>query len=103
MDSISDYFLAPTELNRLFLKYEQLPVERAFVTGNLIVDVCRKFSDAIGSEQSDFGNDYILMTLHRGALVDDPQMLKKLSVLISHRSQYSFSNTSTHEGSAYKI
>lgn len=84
IDSISDYFLAPTELNKLFLKYENAPQDRIFVTGNLVVDVCRKFSDAVGSElQYDFGGEYILLTLHRPALVDDPTMLKKLSIFLS--------------------
>jgi UDP-N-acetylglucosamine 2-epimerase len=84
VDSISDYFLAPTELNKLFLKYENAPLDRVFVTGNLVVDVCRKFSDAVGSGlRYDFSGEYILLTLHKPALVDDPTMLKRLSIFLS--------------------
>lgn len=86
VDSISDYLLAPTVLNELFLKYEYVPQEKIFVTGNLIVDVCKKFSTASASsnnQKGNFGTEYILVTLHRPALVDDPQMLKKLSSFLS--------------------
>jgi len=44
VDSISDYFLAPTELSKTFLKYESKDDNQIFVTGNLVVDVCKKFS-----------------------------------------------------------
>ncbi|HJT50188.1 MAG TPA: UDP-N-acetylglucosamine 2-epimerase (non-hydrolyzing) [Nitrososphaeraceae archaeon] len=84
VDSISDYFLAPTELNGFFLKYENAPSERVYVTGNLIVDVCRKFSNALGpARTNEYDTNYILLTLHRAAVVDDPVMLKDLAVLLS--------------------
>jgi UDP-N-acetylglucosamine 2-epimerase len=84
VDSISDYFLSPTELNGFFLKYENIPSERVHVTGNLIVDVCRKFSNALGPVRTnEYDTKYILLTLHRAALVDDPIMLKDLAVLLS--------------------
>jgi UDP-N-acetylglucosamine 2-epimerase len=88
VDSLSDYFLAPTELSKLFLKYENILSERVFVTGNLIVDVCKKFSEASSPRlrsdlRYDLPSEYILLTLHRPALVDDPNMLKILSVFLS--------------------
>jgi UDP-N-acetylglucosamine 2-epimerase len=88
VDSMSDYFLAPTELSKLFLKYENISSDKVFVTGNLIVDVCKKFSKASSSRlrsdpRNDLPSQYILLTLHRPALVDDPNMLKMLSVFLS--------------------
>jgi UDP-N-acetylglucosamine 2-epimerase len=83
VDSLSDYFLAPTELSKLFLKYENISPEKVFVTGNLIVDVCKKFSTSSSELKFDLPSEFILLTLHRSALVDDPQMLKTLSVFLS--------------------
>jgi UDP-N-acetylglucosamine 2-epimerase (non-hydrolysing) len=87
VDSISDYYLPPTELSKLFLKYENVPDDQIFVTGNLIVDVCKKYYQAIEGKtkamQHKFPIDYILLTLHRPALVDDPRMLRILSQFLS--------------------
>jgi UDP-N-acetylglucosamine 2-epimerase (non-hydrolysing) len=86
VDAISDYYLAPTELSKLFLKYESVPEERIFVTGNLITDVCKKFYQSIkdNKRKSDLPAEYILLTLHRPALVDNPAMLKRLSRFLSN-------------------
>ena len=46
IDSISDYLLVPTELSKIFLKYENIE-NNVFITGNLIVDICRKFSQFV--------------------------------------------------------
>jgi UDP-N-acetylglucosamine 2-epimerase len=87
VDSMSDYWLAPTELSKLFLKYENIK-ENVYVTGNLIVDVCKKFSASCSELRFDLPSEFILLTLHRSALVDDPNMLKILSVFLS-RINYS--------------
>jgi UDP-N-acetylglucosamine 2-epimerase (non-hydrolysing) len=86
IDAISDYYLAPTELSRLFLKSESVPEERIFVTGNLITDVCRKFYQRIkdNKRKSDLPAEYILLTLHRPALADNPAMLRRLSRFLSN-------------------
>src|SRR5215469_7268686 len=88
VDSLSDYLLAPTELSKLFLKYENIFQEKVFVTGNLIADVCKKFSGASSprlrsDSQNDLPREYILLTIHRPTLVDDPAMLKQLSEFLS--------------------
>ncbi|MGC2574037.1 MAG: UDP-N-acetylglucosamine 2-epimerase (non-hydrolyzing) [Candidatus Nitrosopolaris sp.] len=88
VDSLSDYLLAPTELSKLFLKYENIFQEKVFVTGNLIADVCKKFSGASSPRlrsdpENDLPREYILLTIHRPALVDDPVMLKELSEFLS--------------------
>ena len=85
VDSISDYCLSPTELSKLFLKYENVPEERIFVTGNLIVDVCRKFYHIIQNNKrnQNLPPNYILLTLHRSALVDNANMLEILSKFLA--------------------
>lgn len=85
VDRLSDYYLAPTELSKMFLKIEGVDEDRIFVTGNLISDVCRKFyRDLEANERrSDLPPEYILLTLHRPALVDNEDMLKRLSKLLS--------------------
>jgi UDP-N-acetylglucosamine 2-epimerase len=83
IDSISDYLLAPTELSKVFLKYEDLG-DRAYVTGNLIVDVCRKIASTLDTlPKSNLPSEYILLTVHKPAIVEDQDMLKKLSKLLA--------------------
>ena len=80
IDSISDFLLSPTHLSKLFLQYEGI-TDRVFITGNLIVDVCRKYSEKIRNSIASiqgFGKEYLLLTLHRPETVDRPMLLKKL-------------------------
>ena len=80
-DSISDYLFAPTVLNRTFLQYEEITIN-VFVTGNLIVDVCRKFSRNTVLKV-DHPSQYVLLTLHRPESVDNPSTLRTLSKYIA--------------------
>ncbi len=86
VDALSDYYLVPTELSKLFLKFEGVPEERIFVTGNLVSDVCRKLYQEIKDKKrrSDIPAEYVLLTLHRPALVDNEDMLKILSRFLSN-------------------
>jgi UDP-N-acetylglucosamine 2-epimerase (non-hydrolysing) len=86
VDAISDYYLAPTELSKLFLKYENVQDNRIYVTGTLVTDVCRKFYQTIkdSKRRADLPSKYALLTLHRPALVDHPEMLMKLAKLLSN-------------------
>ncbi len=86
VDALSDYYLVPTELSKLFLKFEGVPEERIFVTGNLISDVCRKLYQEIKDRKRrpDIPAEYVLLTLHRPALVDNEDMLKRLSRFLSN-------------------
>jgi UDP-N-acetylglucosamine 2-epimerase (non-hydrolysing) len=85
VDAVSDYYFAPTELSRSFLKYEGVREERIFVTGNLVSDVCRKFYQSIKDnvKKSDLPTEYVLLTIHRPARVDNRGMLKRLSRFLS--------------------
>ena len=81
IDSVSDYHLAPTELAKTFLSYEG--VERTVhITGNLIVDVCKKLAElADKKKRMDVPDKYLLLTMHRPENVDDPE---KLALLVKH-------------------
>ena len=81
IDSISDHLLAPTELAGLFLKYENIH-DNVSVTGNLIVDVCRKYAENLErSPGKNFPSEYLLLTLHKPAIVEDsPKYEKTLQI-----------------------
>jgi UDP-N-acetylglucosamine 2-epimerase (non-hydrolysing) len=88
IDSMSDYLFPPTELARTFLSYEQIE-ENVTVTGNLVVDVCRrlaKIADEHGRQ--DLPSEYLLLTVHRQENVDERdrlEMLRKQLSGIKHR------------------
>ena len=82
IDSISDYLLAPTEVNKVFLKFEGIPEDKISVTGNLIVDVCKKYSSQFTLEKFErLPINYILLTLHRQENVDNPKKLQQFAKL----------------------
>jgi UDP-N-acetylglucosamine 2-epimerase len=84
IDSISDYLFAPTELSKVFLKFEGISEEKITVTGNLVVDVCKKYSRNWKSNMNfDIPQKYFLLTMHRQENVDDPRRLSVLSELLS--------------------
>lgn len=84
IDSISDYLFAPTELSKVFLKFENIPEDKITVTGNLIVDVCKKYSqESPSSIVSGLPKEYLLLTMHRQENVDDPRRLRILVDLLS--------------------
>jgi UDP-N-acetylglucosamine 2-epimerase len=82
VDALSDYLFAPTKLHELFLTFENLP-GKVFTTGNLIVDVCKKFSTLSDNPRNDIPSEYVLLTLHKPDSVEDPEALKKISKLLS--------------------
>jgi UDP-GlcNAc3NAcA epimerase len=82
VDALSDYLLAPTKLHELFLTYENLH-GTTFTTGNLIVDVCKKFSTLSNNPRKDLPSEYVLLTLHKPDSVEDRETLKKISKLLS--------------------
>jgi UDP-N-acetylglucosamine 2-epimerase len=89
IDSVSDYLFPPTELAQTFLKYEQIE-ENVFTTGNLIVDVSRRLSEAAvrPPANADLPPEYLLLTMHRQENVDNLdrlQMLRKHLAGIDHK------------------
>jgi UDP-GlcNAc3NAcA epimerase len=87
IDSMSDYLLAPSDFSKMCLKYEQVK-GRVDVTGNLIVDVCKKLSKVATKPTGlDLPDDFVLLTMHRPENVDDPV---KLKLLRKHLSQVDY-------------
>jgi UDP-N-acetylglucosamine 2-epimerase (non-hydrolysing) len=83
IDSLSDYLFVPTELAKTFLRYENIE-DNVYVTGNLIVDVCRKFSlYAKFRDQVSLPDKFLLLTLHRTENVDDQATLYALKKHLS--------------------
>ncbi|HEX7034046.1 MAG TPA: UDP-N-acetylglucosamine 2-epimerase (non-hydrolyzing) [Nitrososphaera sp.] len=80
IDEISDYLFAPSKLSETFLEYEGVKGE-IHVTGNLIVDVCRKLSKGVEqySRNDELPREFLLLTMHRQENVDDPEKLEMLS------------------------
>ena len=76
IDSLSDYVLCPTSLSMEHLSYEGRTRGTA-LTGNLIVDVCKKFS-ALIAERNQMDDNYLLLTLHRKENVEDVRALVDL-------------------------
>ncbi len=82
IDSMADYLFCPSALCKTALSYEDT-VGTIYLTGNLIVDVCRRLSDiAIKQFQERIGDDlpseYLLLTIHRPENSDDPIKLEML-------------------------
>lgn len=88
IDALSDCLCAPTDLNKLFLRYENIQ-NNVFVTGNLIVDVCRKYALVVTDQNfidhhEILSKDFILLTLHRAENVDDESILRTLAKQLSY-------------------
>jgi UDP-N-acetylglucosamine 2-epimerase len=83
IDAMSDLLLAPSEFCKMCLNDEDIQ-GRVSVTGNLIVDVCRKLSKiATKPTGVDLPDDFVLLTMHRPENVDDPDKLKLLGKHLS--------------------
>jgi len=86
-DEISDYFFVTEQSGLDNLKNEGKPIENTFFVGNTMIDTMVAFEEDI--EKSDvldtYGlkkQEYILMTIHRPATVDNEAGLTKLIELI---------------------
>lgn len=80
IDANSEYLFTPSEFCNTVLKYEDIS-GKVFLTGNLIVDVCRRLSKIPFEFKNNFlknFDDYLLLTLHRPENSDDPMKLKML-------------------------
>lgn len=83
IDEMSKYLFAPSQFCATVLTYENIS-GTVFLTGNLVVDVCRRFSklaDKVQHQQhnkNEIPEEYLLLTLHRPENVDNPINLKLL-------------------------
>lgn len=88
-DHISDYLFSPTDKQADILKKENIAEEKVFTVGNTIVDavfqgleIAERKSDVL-SRLSLEENQYILMTSHRPATVDNEYNLKTVMSAIA--------------------
>ena len=89
-DSITDYFFTTSETANNNLMNNGIPKDRIFYVGNTMIDTLLKHRpnfikpaiwDEVGLEE----NNYIVMTLHRPANVDEERILKELmDQIIAH-------------------
>ena len=86
VDRLSSYLLCPTTISREFLAHEGRS-DGVSVTGNLIVDVCKRFSKMVRRESVP-ADPYILLTLHRGENVDDVSTLKRLRTCLNALKEF---------------
>jgi UDP-N-acetylglucosamine 2-epimerase (non-hydrolysing) len=82
-DQISDYLFTTERLAHENLRREGIAEERVFFVGNVMIDSLLKHREKAAASPvlSDLGLDpkgYVLVTLHRPANVDDPQVLAGL-------------------------
>ena len=91
-DSITDYFFTTSETANNNLMNNGIPKDRIFYVGNTMIDTLLKHRpnfikpplwDKVGLEE----NNYIVMTLHRPANVDEEKILKELMDEIMVHSQ----------------
>lgn len=90
-DAITDYFFVTEQSGYDNLVAENKNKEQLFFVGNTMIDTLVAFQKEI--DAADILNDlgvkagqFILMTMHRPATVDDQEGLKKLSMLINEVS-----------------
>lgn len=85
VDHCSDYLFAPTEKSKQNLLNEGIPQERAFVTGNTIVDAVLRnleIADRRVNVLNKLGLDdgeYFVATIHRQENVDDERRLRGIA------------------------
>src|SRR5690625_1833797 len=82
-DSISDYFFTTSELANENLRKSGVAEDRIFFTGNIMIDTLLKNrprfrKPAIWEKLALREKEYIVMTLHRPANVDEESKLKSL-------------------------
>lgn len=92
-DVLADYFFTTTELANQNLRNAGIPSDRIFFVGNVMIDTLLAnrtqfkkplFWDELKLEKQ----NYMVMTLHRPANVDDPQKLKSLLEALTGASQH---------------
>lgn len=91
-DAITDYFFTTSEVAGANLQKTGVPQERIFFVGNTMIDTLleqqpRFLQPAIWTEVGLRAGEYIVMTLHRPANVDQEQQLKGLMDAIVESSR----------------
>jgi UDP-N-acetylglucosamine 2-epimerase (non-hydrolysing) len=78
-DQLSDFLFTPSIDGDTNLTREGIPAERIHLVGNVMIDtLIRMLPDAIETRDNDLPPQYALLTLHRPANVDDPDVLQNI-------------------------
>lgn len=92
-DVISDYLLVSEHSGLVNLAKEGVPDEKVFFVGNVMIDTLVGFREQ--SEKSDIleklgvePQEYILMTTHRPANVDQEEQLRNIIQIVQHATAY---------------
>ena len=84
IDAVADHLFCPSKLCMTILSYENI-IGKAYLTGNLIVDVCRRLSRiAIKAHLGIDVDDCLLLTLHRPENSDNGDKLNMLRNHLEH-------------------
>ncbi len=81
IDQVSDLLFVPEQRDLDNLRREGIDVSRAIVTGNTVIESCRRVSESVRERRScvEYGlapGLYAVVTMHRQETVDDPVRLK---------------------------
>jgi UDP-N-acetylglucosamine 2-epimerase (non-hydrolysing) len=87
-DAITNYFFTTSEVANQNLRREGIKEEKIFFVGNTMIDtllknIPRLKQPSIWNENGLKEKEYIVMTLHRPANVDDPANLRNLVKIVS--------------------
>jgi UDP-N-acetylglucosamine 2-epimerase (non-hydrolysing) len=90
-DSITDYFFTTSSFANENLAKEGIPAENVFFVGNVMIDTLMHMANkltppSIYTEMNLDAKDYLVVTLHRPANVDNPENLKNLLTAIQQHS-----------------
>ena len=77
-DQLSDILFTPSADGDKNLQREGIGSEKIHLVGNVMIDTLIRFLPIARDVKKDLPREYALVTLHRPANVDDPQMLKKM-------------------------
>jgi len=84
-DHVADLLVAFTQLAKIYLAHEGIPIDKIYVTGSTEVDVIYKYKDEIERKGKEMLNaldldpgEYVLATVHRAGNVDNPDTLQEI-------------------------
>lgn len=92
-DAVADYLFVTEQSGMIHLAKEGVPDEKVFFVGNVMIDSLAYFrqkaagSDILQQAQT-LEKEYILMTMHRPANVDNEAGLKSILQIIEDATQY---------------
>lgn len=77
-DRLSDLLLTPSRDAHANLQAEGIPLDRVCFVGNVMIDPLLRVASENGAAPADLPAEYVVLTLHRPATVDDPAQLREV-------------------------